>query len=160
MAIFVDKSLTIDVHRQNFTFSHEFGHLVLHRELKLKGSDPDIKDTERDLITGKKKLVSPIDWVEWQANKFASCFLLPRSTVITALVTKQLEMGIRKNLGTIYLENRTYSYRDCETVIGHLQDTFMVSKTVVRIRLEELGLLLDKRPKPSHIAELFRCESA
>lgn len=160
-AILIDSSLQQDTGPFNFTLAHEIGHLVLHRKLKLKGDfDPDeISDTKRDLVTGKKILTTPHDWIEWQANRFASSLLMPRPTVRKAVIQKQKEMGIRSNIGFIYLENKPYSVADYVTQVQHLELVYGASKTAIECRLSDLGILIDKRLQDTkHISELFRAE--
>ena len=54
--------------RDRFTMCHELGHLILHRDLALSRVDPD----------RPPKLYCNS---EWQADKFASFLLMPRSLV-------------------------------------------------------------------------------
>jgi len=160
-SILIDNSLLNDIPRFNFTFAHEIGHLVLHRKLKLKADfDPhEISDTKRDLITGKKILRSPRDRIEWQANKFASSILLPRLTVIDAVIEKQQEMDIRKNTGLIYLEDKYYSRRNYQSVVDSLRQVYQASKTAIEYRLKDLGILIDRRDQNTrHISELLRSD--
>lgn len=157
--ILIDKSLAENP-RRFFTLGHEYGHFVLHRNLiiKKKGySDMDISDTEHDLVTGKKVLSTPRDWLEWQANRFASAILMPRATIHDALVSVQDSLGIRRNLGRIYLGPVGYSILDYQGTILGLQHIYKVTRTNLRFRLKELGLLIDTRRKDvKHISELLR----
>lgn len=110
----MDKSLDGDL-RQKFVIGHEFGHLVLHRNLliKIKGyADVDIADSEKDIVTGKKILLTPRDWLEWQANRFSSAILMPRRTMLSALIDVQKSLEIHRNMGQIYLDEQAYSFRD------------------------------------------------
>jgi len=160
-AILIDRSLQQDIGPFNFTFAHEIGHLVLHRKLKLKADfDPDeISDTKHDLITSKKILTTPHDWIEWQANKFASSLLMPRPTVRKAVIEKQKEIEIKSNIGLIYLENKPYSMADYLTIVEHLRLVYQASKTAIECRLLDLGILIDKRLQDiEHISKLFRAE--
>jgi Zn-dependent peptidase ImmA (M78 family) len=54
--------------RDRFTMCHELGHLILHRDLALSRVDP----------SRPSKLYCNS---EWQADKFASFLLMPRSLV-------------------------------------------------------------------------------
>jgi len=159
MSIYVSVSLKKEQNRFNFTFAHEIGHLVLHRNLTIKGYSNGISDTKHDFVTGKKILVSPYDWIEWQANKFASCLLLPRETTLKAVVEKQLEIGINKRIGFIYLDKQSCNLRDFLLILDHLQSIFQASKSTIEYRLNNLGILIDKRGQDTkHISELLRSE--
>jgi len=110
--IIIDASLQNDS-RVQFVLRHEFGHYVLHRRLVLSKKDyPPIVDTQRDLITGRKNLRTPRDWIEWQANRFSAALLMPRATFRTALIKAQQDIGMASRLGTVYVEDKSYSLRD------------------------------------------------
>lgn len=157
-AIFIDKSLNGDL-RHKFVLGHEFGHLILHRKLLIKKenyTDIDIFDTEKDLVTGKKILTTPRDWLEWQANHFASAILMPRSTFLKALINVQKSLDIHRNIGQVYLDEQKYSYKDFMQTLEKLKEIYQVTITNVELRLSDLGLLIDMRGKNTkHISELF-----
>ena len=156
--IFVDKSVNGDL-RQKFILGHEFGHLVLHRNVLIKKSDyadVDISDTEKDLVTGKKIFTTPRDWLEWQANQFASAMLMPRATILTALIAAQKSLDIHRNLGRIYLDDQPYNFQGFMQTLDKLKEVYQVTNTNLEIRLSDLGLLIDVRGKSTkHISELF-----
>lgn len=157
--ILVDKSLNGDI-RLHFILGHEFGHLVLHRDLvvKKKGySDVDITDTVRDFVTGRKILLKPRDWLEWQANRFSSAILMPRATLPYALSSVQKSLEINHNLGRVFLERSLYSQRDFDKTLMGLQLIYQVNKRSLEFRLKELGLLIDQRNRDTkHISELLK----
>jgi Zn-dependent peptidase ImmA (M78 family) len=159
--ILVARSLAGDV-RFPFILGHEFGHLVLHRDLTIKKkgySDVDISDTARDFVTGKKVLLTPRDWLEWQANRFAGAIVMPRATLLDALLSVQESLGIKHNVGRVFVEQKPYSVRDFDRTVLGLQSIFQVSRRNVEYRLDQLGLLIDRRKKNTeHISELLREE--
>ena len=135
-AIFIDKSIHGDLH-QKFVLGHEFGHLTLHRNLLIKKEgyvDVDITDTEKDLVTGQKLLTTPRDWLEWQANRFASAILMPRDTIRTALIDTQKSLGIHRNLGKIYLDEQPSNFRDFMQILEKLREIYQVTNTNLEIR--------------------------
>jgi hypothetical protein len=86
--IFIDISLK-GTDRVPFVLAHEYGHLVLHRHIDPVRSGyttSSLNDTEHDFVTGKKILRTSRDWIEWQANRFASALLMPRATFSDALI--------------------------------------------------------------------------
>lgn len=159
--ILVDRSLQNDIHRLYFTFAHELGHLVLHRNLKLKGDwDPTaITDVERDLVTGKKVLSTPRDWIEWQANSFAAGFLMPRATVRQAVVQAQVKIGIVGHIGLVYLDKQACNMRDFLLTLEHLMSVYSVSRAAAKCRLADLRILIDSRLQDvKHVSQLLRSE--
>lgn len=144
--IAIDHSLYVDTKRWNFTFAHELGHFVFHRNLKLnKGILSD--DIEQSFEIFDKNSRTPLEWLEWQANSFASALLMPLKTVTVALKEFQSEQGIKRNLGKIVLNETQYSMKDFNKTISHLSNVYEVSKTVTKIRLNRLGLIDDTRNK-------------
>ncbi|HIJ70364.1 MAG TPA: ImmA/IrrE family metallo-endopeptidase [Planctomycetes bacterium] len=161
LGIYVDKSLANDA-RFNFVLGHEFGHVVLHRSVDLKGTgyeQQEIVDTEIDLVTGKKNFKTPRDWLEWQANRFSSAILMPRLSMFVAVIAKQKKMGITRDKGTIFLEEQPYSKRDYQEITNHLGLVYNVNATNVECRLKDLGILIDHRDiNVKHISEMFATE--
>ena len=161
-SIFIDNSLR-ETDRFPFVLAHEYGHLILHRSIdpqKIGYTDSLIEDTHYDLVTGKKILETPKDWVEWQANRFASALLMPRSTFINALIDFQKTRGINKNIGIIYLDNLPYSLAEFRNNLSHLAILYGVNRTNVEYRLNDLEILVDLRTKNvKHISELLKEET-
>lgn len=155
-SIFIDNSV-INTVRFPFVLSHEIGHLVLHRNVSyIKSNYKDIIDTEIDFASGKKILQSDKDWLEWQANQFASSFIMPRQTVLTTVVMVQQKMGITHNVGQVYVSKESSSIRDFNNLLSEVAAIYDVNKTNVENRLSDLGLLIDHRLKDvKHISELF-----
>lgn len=140
----IDECLLDDV-RLPFVIAHEFGHCILHRNLQLLASDyPVIRETELDLATGHKALITTRDWIEWQANRFASALLMPRTTVREALCGAQERLSISvARRGRIFLDGADYNYRDFEKLKNILATTYGVNKTNVEYRLRALDLIDD-----------------
>ena len=157
--IFVDCSLQGN-ERFPFVLGHELGHLVFHRNLKVDMDEYNtITDTERDFATGKKRLKTLRDWLEYQANRFSSAILLPRATVTEAILKTQIGLGIKRNLGKVYLNNQMHSKRDFDLVLNRLAVIYQVSKTNVECRLKDLEILIDHRNiDTSHISALLKEE--
>ena len=129
-----------------FTAAHEIGHWVLHRynykrwkfETHLPIVD-GLQDDDSTLCRLDQRTQS--DWLEFQANVFAASLVIPRETFIGALKAVQYEMGIKRNIGRIYLSDEKYSRRDFENIIAHLADIYQVSKASVRVRTRTLNPL-------------------
>lgn len=158
LGLYVDVSLVNDP-RFNFVLGHELGHVVLHRSVDVKRTgyeQQELIDSEKDLVTGKKNLRTPREWLEWQSNYFSSAILMPRLSVHAAVIAKQKEMDIKRNLGYIILEAKPYSINDYKVVRTHLGLVYEVNATNVECRLKDLGILIDRRDlNVKHISELF-----
>jgi Zn-dependent peptidase ImmA (M78 family) len=145
--ILVDQSLPPGEPRFNFTLAHEMAHFVLHRNVKQSvlttEKDLEISDTARDLVLDHLESDNPRTWLEWQANKFASSLLLPRFTTPKGVIQKQRELGIIRNVGTIFLDRQRRNYQDFREILRHLERVFNVSQAAIRIRLRELNLLIE-----------------
>ena len=108
--------------RLMFTYAHELGHYVTQFELEHEDENQlslDLFNQEDKMIAsickretvkenlmypGKKELITKVDWQEWQANYFAGCILLPRTTL------------------DIYLEpyHKNYDVMSAEPLLGRL----------------------------------------
>ena len=91
-------------HRLYFTLAHEIGHWYLQRkdayidsgQQSLFGQETIKSCVNRfidniDLFKNfrRKKLVTDEDWIEWQANYFASCILMPKKMFTSAYLKLQ-----------------------------------------------------------------------
>lgn len=136
---------------QNFTTAHELGHHLLHTQSVL----------HRDRPLNGLRATEPRDSEEWQADKFASYFLMPtklvRKTFARLFLTEQFKIteetafalnekstrALRDKCGDIKglarLLARTTSYNGSH--FNPLSKRFKVSVEAMAIRLEELELL-------------------
>jgi Zn-dependent peptidase ImmA (M78 family) len=144
--IFIDSAIKQDEHKFNFTLAHELGHLSLHRKIKITHEpDDDNSDVEtiRENSFYKKELKSDSDWIEWQANYYASALLMPDDILATKLSNIQKQLGAR--VGRIYVDNQTCNQQRFYEIIDLLSKYFQVSKTAVKYRLYSLKLVDDQR---------------
>ncbi|MDB6031219.1 MAG: hypothetical protein JWM16_1557 [Verrucomicrobiales bacterium] len=150
-SLFLDIALTHERKIQfRFTAAHEIGHWILHRynykNWRLEGKKVNadhLEDDEDSLCRLEEK--SPLDWLEWQANVFASALVMPKEPFIYALVKNQKTLGIDKNLGLVFVSNNQKSNLDYQNILTSLSSLFDVSKQSVRVRLHALGMLQDER---------------
>lgn len=148
--------------RYRFTLAHEAGHWRLHRHLFQGNANqrsllPENSDRPEYICRS-----SDSEPIEYQANRFASCLLMPKEMV------KRVWHEWRGNMGPIYLDDLRAQYQsnmsskhlcrggsklgdDAETKIlfeqasRPLAEKFEVSTEAMRIRLESLGFLLRKK---------------
>jgi Zn-dependent peptidase ImmA (M78 family) len=158
--IYVDRTLVADSPRFRFTLAHEVGHLILHRNIRpdsITRERKKIVDTRQQLRLGRGVQRSELDWIEWQANQFASALLLPRPILQRTLISVQQECDITSRLGTIYVDAQAINIHNYYRTLHMLIDRLPVSRTVLIIRLKTLGLLIDDSPLArAHIGKIMQ----
>jgi hypothetical protein len=132
--------------RYRFTLAHEAGHWRLHRHLFLR------KANQQSLLpesTPRPEYIcrsSDKDPIEYQADRFASCLLMPKEMV------KRAWHEWRGDMDPMYLADiRAEANGDItdelvlENAIRPFAATFQVSPEAMRIRCEGMGFLLRKK---------------
>ena len=114
--------------RYRFTLAHEAGHALYHAaafsHLGANQFDsPFLCESEPTREDGHRDRWTDFDWLEWQSDTFASCFLMPRDAVLEA--ARLWRLG-RRNWG--------------HSLSATLSQVFDVSLQAARIRLKDLGL--------------------
>jgi hypothetical protein len=135
--------------RYHFTLAHEAGHWRLHRQLFLRRANQHSllpEGRERPEYICRSSDTEPI---EYQANRFASCLLMPRE------ILKRAWHEWRDGMEPIYLPDlRAENGEDgtdemiMENAVRPLARAFQVSTEAMRIRAEAMKLLL-RRKEPS-----------
>lgn len=168
--IVIDESLDPEEHpamegRYRFTLAHEGGgHWRLHR--RYFNCNPEQAGLFEDPVTTSvicrsSQVKEP---VEWQADYYASCLLMPRNLLFAAWnemfpdqkqrvitpsvtidhpfveVTQMKLLFDRKPMWTESVDEAL------ERIARPLAEQFLVSPTAMRIRLERIGLLLREMP--------------
>lgn len=138
--IYVDRSFKKS-ERLPFILAHEIGHFILHDNLTMNQKTYEtLKDSELNFRIGKHLLVNEKNWIEWQANYFAACLILPTTSLYARLVWFQEKQGIPRK-GTIYLDNQRVNQVDFSNTVSFLSNYFRVTKTNVIYRLKQIGIL-------------------
>lgn len=140
-------------HRQRFTLAHEIGHFQLQHASFLR-SETTIK---QDLmISDPDSTGNTIDRIEYQANLFASHFLLPKTALLLKIKDLKSEFDFRyKNDSNIFVDDQPSNQADYFKLIYAVSDFFDVSATAIQIRLKGLGLIVDERGKNSNFVSAF-----
>lgn len=142
--ISIDKSI-VNTNRFFFVLGHELGHIFLHSKLKINQEHYQrFQDSHYNAFADKHLLVNEKQWIEWQANQFSVALFLPKPLFIYEFITYRKNLGIR-SFDHIYLDDQTINQHDFIKTINHLSNHFGVSKTSIKYRINELGLLTDKR---------------
>jgi hypothetical protein len=132
--------------RYRFTLAHEAGHWRLHRHLfQRKANQVALlaENTPRPEYICRSSDTEPI---EYQANRFASCLLMPREVV------KRVWHEWRGSMAPICLSDLRSEKSDdatdeiiLESAVRSLALKFQMSPEAMRIRAEGMGLLLRRR---------------
>ena len=157
--IIIDSSLLKDEfdHRYRFTVAHELAHAVLHdlyhekRRRQISIESYMSGDSSGKMIQCRMNMagreVKPVskwtdaDFLEWQANYFASTLLMPEPAVRKLL---------GKNPGDKPLVGWEQVVAERKTMIY-----FRVSNTAANIRLHDLNITTGSRPNPFDMKQLF-----
>lgn len=148
--ILIDDMQASTPERIRFTLAHEIGHFVLeHRQFMRREycHDENI-DAE---ATGDLDL-EDVRRLEWQANHFASCLLLPREQFERAFFRQAyLHQLSDRGYGLLYLDGQACNVSTFIKVTAPLMNEFQVSRSTIKLRLLKLGFLNEARSGP-HIS--------
>lgn len=173
--VLIDQSLDPYEHpemegRYNFSVAHEVGHWRLHRQYVLEAHGQGVMfagdEPKPAVICRSSQKKTPI---EWQADYFSSCLLMPRQLVLDAWSARfgSLKPFVYADVADQGWTHRT-KYRGprpiqeimlrvveetfephayaFETIAKEFKPMFRVSTQAMRIRLENLGLLRIDHP--------------
>lgn len=161
--IIIDRSLILDESRTRylrFTIAHELGHWILQRhrpiymDFSRTAADRLVDDVGR--LAGSRRVPqTPEDWVEWQANQFASRLILPRRTLRVAMVQVNLAAGLPlARAGNIFINASPQGHLEARQRLIAIADVFKVSERQVMNALESCGLL-ERQEGPGHFGGLI-----
>lgn len=125
---------------ERFTLAHELGHYFLMHSKYMAGEH--CQETNIDLDNPLDIGIKDIMRMEWQANAFASCLLLPQKPFVTDFIDMATAMELRnKGFGVLYLDNQPCNLNHYYKITDFLKQKYNVSRSVIKIRLKKLGLL-------------------
>lgn len=130
--------------RDRFTLAHELGHLLLGHSSHLSGE----LTIDQDFYDGAPSRLAlwQLNQLEWQANFFASCLLLPLGPFTRQFFLTAADLGLRdRGHGPLYVDDQKANQDSYFRVTDRLKATFGVSRVAIRIRLTKLGLMTDAR---------------
>jgi Zn-dependent peptidase ImmA (M78 family) len=142
--IFTNNQLS---HLARFTLAHELGHHYLGHDRYLTRENVASED-----LDGSQFITVPrndIERLEWQANTFASCLLMPRREFLNAFTLYIGYLGIRnRGHGALFLDGQPENVANFHLVCKALSHYFNVSKIATRLRMSALGLLIEAQGAP------------
>lgn len=129
-------------HLARFTLAHELGHYFLNHGRYMTRESIRSRDIDQSqLITIPK---GEVERLEWQANTFASCLLMPRDEFNMALGLLIKHHGIRnRGHGVLYLDGQRDNVDNFWMIAAALSKYFRVSLTAIRLRMKALELLVE-----------------
>jgi Zn-dependent peptidase ImmA (M78 family) len=128
--------------RERFTLAHEIGHHLLGHRRYMTGEY--VEEADLDLENPVQIGIKDIVRMEWQANYFAACLLMPKVQFVADVLSVAKSLGLKdRGYGVIYLDRQSCNLNDYLKVTSMVKGKYKVSGTAMRIRLKELGLLND-----------------
>ncbi len=132
-----------------FTLAHEFAHILLHADTSLKQSDYNsLEDSKFNPLTRKHNLENDKNWIEWQANQFASALLMPKDALKMRLILNQKLLGINR-VGQLFLDDQECNKFDYIKITSELSSFFNVSKAMLKYRMDDLDLIRYSETNPT-----------
>lgn len=126
--------------RKRFTLAHEIGHLILGHSAYM--TSEKCHQSSIDLDEPEDIGIRDVMRMEWQANQFASCLLLPKSKVAPDFISLVSGMGIiNRGYGVLYVDDQPCNLDAYFKISNVLINKYKVSRSVVKIRLSKLGYL-------------------
>lgn len=145
----------LTIPKRQFTVAHELGHYLLKHWRYMQQEFCGGLDIERDVRSGL--LAQDIARMEWQANRFASCLLLPHKELIASFTRLTNLHGLtNKGYGALYVDNNPWNWRPFNSIMDALASEFGVSRSVVEYRLKNLKHLTDARTSARPVGAYFR----
>ena len=84
---------------------------------------------------------------------------MPRATIHDAVANRQEELGIRRRLGQVFLDDQSCNQEDYELIKEYLEELYSVNGANIEYRLKDLGILIDRRSMDKgEVADFFKTE--
>lgn len=133
--------------RYRFTLAHECGHYILHRDYYLQLNENQEKcsviiDNEKTIVEDQntnKKLFSKEDRLEWQANYFAACILMPEKIFQAKLLNLFKKYDLKGNY--LFIDKQPCNIVTERNFFAELSNAFSVSRSASFCRMNELGYI-------------------
>jgi len=140
--------------RVRFTLAHEIGHFALeHRRFMVRES---CHDEDLDAENSETVNLKDVRRMEWQANYFASCLLLPKEQFEREFFRQaHLQELSDRGYGLLYLDDQKCNIDTFYKVTAPLVKEFQVSRSVIKLRLLKLGFLNQAQRMPNRVTGGF-----
>lgn len=136
----IDDAQANSSHRARFTLAHEIGHLLLKHNKHM--SHEYCRNADIEIENPVSIGIEDVSRMEWQANCFASCLLLPSKQFTKQfLVETETHELLDRGHGLLFVDQQRCNIDTYHRVTSPLMHQFEVSRSVVRLRLKKLGFL-------------------
>ena len=147
--IIIDDLQASTPERVRFTLAHEIGHFVLEHYKFM--SREACHDEDIDLERPDKMSLKDVGRIEWQANFFASCLLLPKQQFTSEFLRQAVQHDLSdRGYGLLYLDEQKCNLDTYYSITSQLMKKFHVSRSVVKLRLLKLGFLKEAQDVPKN----------
>jgi len=143
---FVEKTIYVNreiatSNRYSFTLAHEIGHYILHNKIQIDQYSYDsYSDSQYNFSLDRFLLENDRNWIEWQANQFASFLLMPKNTFLYHFAKAQSELNLKPG-SQLYLDEQRWNVDSFHNLTRKLSLIFHTTKTSVIFRMNSLNLL-------------------
>lgn len=128
--------------RERFTLAHELGHHFLQHGRYMRSENHEQRDGPYE--ESSRPALRDIERMEWQANYFASCLLLPRDLLEKDLHRLADKYKIKnRGFGFLYLDGQMCNIANYSRLTSDVMQQYGVSRGAIRLRLISLGYLND-----------------
>ena len=141
--------------RKRFTLAHELGHLLLEHSKYMVGEKchESSLDIEKPYEVGMKDVMR----MEWQANYFASCLLLPKRQFIQSFWSIAARNGLsNRGFGVLYLDDQKCNQDAYYSVTSPLMMRYKVSRSAIKIRLKKMGFINEPNKIKPNKPDIFK----
>jgi hypothetical protein len=148
ITLFTD--VDVEPYRQRFTLAHELGHHFLGHSTYMREEYSEAPDYELD--AGLRSGGDNIRRMEWQANHFASCMLLPAAQLLQDFLAVARRYELKdKGHGLLYVDEQPCNQIPYYDITNRLMAKYKASRSAIKFRLERLGVLNDARRKTERL---------
>lgn len=140
--------------RKRFTLAHELGHFILgHSEYM---TAEKCHESSLDMENPEEVGIRDVMRMEWQANHFASCLLLPKNEFVHTFRSVAARNDLtNRGFGVLYLDCQKCNQDTFFSISSPLMNRYKVSRIAVKIRLKKLGFINE----PSDMKKSKKSES-
>lgn len=125
--------------RLAFTLAHELGHIILHERFFEDNQLQAIEDTDESFEVNRSNPLFHSQFLEVQANKFASYFLMPDDLMWSLWAAFRQEQRIAKT--HLYIDSQPVNQELYKALVRKANTVTVVSAEALRYRLKELNIL-------------------
>lgn len=152
----IDKKVREDS-RFGFILAHELGHICLHNKLAIsQDSYESFDDHKFNFGLGGTKFTNDRQWIEWQANRFATSFLMPPS-IFESVCRGVFQQFGRRIYEPLYVDDNRSSQDDFHKIIKELARLFRTTSTSVIYTMGRYNLINDNSSM-KHISKIIKEE--